>query len=147
MNRKVLLLAGSVALLAASMAASSAARQVGVEAKHERMTLAVTMTNDPSSNQIKVYDASSLSLLQTLSTNGSGGASGNARGVRRYNGTLFAAVNTGSNTVAVYTRQGDRLKLDRVVATTSAPVSIDFGGHMYVAGATTSIRFPCEATA
>jgi hypothetical protein len=110
--------------------------------KQDGLTLAVTMTNDPGSNQIKVYDASTLTLLQILSTNGAGGVSGNARGVRQFNGELFAAVNNGSNSVAIYRRNGNRLKLDQVVATTSAPVSIDFGnGHMYVAGATTVDSF------
>jgi hypothetical protein len=38
--------------------------------------------------------------------------------------------------VAVFRRDGNRLKFDRLVSTTSRPVSIDFGnGHMYVAGA------------
>jgi len=130
--------AGIATLLTLSATTSFAAPRP----KHEPLTLAVTMTNDPASNQIQVYDASTLALLQTLSTNGAGGASGNARGVRQYNGTLFAAVNNGSNTVAIYRRDGDRLKLDRVVTTTSAPVSVDFGnGHMYVAGATTVDSF------
>jgi len=51
-------------------------------------------------------------------------------------------VNNGSNTVAVYRRQGDGLKFEKLVTTTSAPVSIDFGNeHMYVAGATTVDSF------
>jgi hypothetical protein len=137
-----MLLASGAALLALSAATGSAAPPPGVETKNESLTLAVTMTNDPAANQIKVYDASSLSLLQTLSTGGAGGVSGNARGVRQLGGELFAAVNHGSNTVAIYRRIGDGLKLDRLVATTSAPVSVDFGnGHMYVAGATTVDSF------
>jgi hypothetical protein len=138
MKQRIKLLSAIAALLTLSATLSLAAPPPGVDAKHDRPTLAVTMTNDSTSNQIKVYDASTFALLQTLSTNGAGGASGNARGVRQFNGKLFAAVNNGSNTVAIYKRDGDRLKLDRVVATTSAPVSVDFGnGHMYVAGATT----------
>src|SRR5690242_18149283 len=109
------------ALLVVSASASIAHARFGGR------TLAVTMTNDPQSNQIKVYDAGSGALLQTLSTRGKGGASGNARGVRQYEGELFAAVNTGSNTVAIFKRDGDRLRFDKVVSTTSAPVSIDFG--------------------
>ena len=106
------------------------------------VTLAVTMTNDPMSNQIKVYDVGTHVLLQTLSTHGKGGVGGNARGVRQYNGELFAAVNNGSNTVALYKRIGNVLKFDKVVTTTSAPVSVDFGNdHMYVAGATTVDSF------
>ena len=100
------------------------------------------MTNDAAANQIQVYDAESHVLLQTLSTRGLGGVGGNARGVRQFGGTLVAAVNNGSNTVAVFQRAGDRLKFDRLVTTSSAPVSIDFANdHMYVAGATTVDSF------
>jgi hypothetical protein len=100
------------------------------------------MTNDAAANEIKVYDSTTLALLQTLPTNGAGGAGGNARGVRQYGGKLLAVVNNGSNSVSIFKRDGDRLKLDRVVSTTSAPVSVDFGsGHMYVAGATTVDSF------
>ena len=106
------------------------------------LTLAVIMTNDPTSNEIKVYDTSTNALVQTLSTGGAGGVAGNARGVKQYQGDLFAAVNNGSSTVALYRRFGDRLRFDRLVTTTSAPVSIDFGNdHMYVAGATTIDSF------
>src|SRR6202008_4567711 len=113
-----------------------------VQAKRHDVTLAVTMTNDPMSNQIKVYDAGTNVLLQTLSTHGKGGVGGNARGVKQYNGELFAAVNNGSDTVAVYRREGNRLRFDKLVTTTSAPVSVDFGhDHMYVAGATTVDSF------
>jgi len=106
------------------------------------VTLAVIMTNDPASNQIQVYDVSTHVLLQTLSTHGKGGVGGNARGVRQYNGELFAAVNNGSSTVALYKRNGNGLKFDKLVTTTSAPVSVDFGNdHLYVAGATTVDSF------
>ena len=105
-------------------------------------TLVVTMTNDPNDNQIRVYDAESHALLQTLSTHGRGGAGGNARGVKQHDGLLVAAVNNGSNTVAIFRRDGDALKFDKVVSTTSAPVSVDFGNdHLYVAGATTVDSF------
>ena len=111
-------------------------------AERRGLTFAVTMTNDASANQIRVYDAESHDLLQTLSTRGTGGAGGNARGVRQFEGKLVAAVNNGSNTVAVFQRVGDRLKFDKLLATTSAPVSIDFANdHMYVAGATTVDSF------
>jgi hypothetical protein len=63
-------------------------------------------------------------------------------GVKQYNGELFAAVNHGPNTVAVFMRASGRLAFDKLVTTTSAPVSIDFGNdHMYVAGATTIDSF------
>ncbi len=108
---------------------------------HER-TLVVTMTNDANANEINVYDADSLKLLQTLPTHGKGGVGGNARGIRQDGGTLIAVVNNGSNNVALFRRDGDALKFDKVVTTTSAPVSVDFGAnHMYVAGTTTIDSF------
>ena len=105
-------------------------------------TLVVTMTNDADANQIKVYDAQSHVLLQTLSTHGRGGVGGNARGIKQNDGSLVAVVNNGSNSVALFRRDGDALKFDRTVSTTSAPVSVDFGNeHLYVAGATTVDSF------
>ena len=113
-----------------------------VHAERRVPTLAVTMTNDPVSNQIQVYDAKTGVLLQTLSTKGKGGVGGNANGVKAYRGEFFAAVNNGSGTVALYRRAAAGLTFDRLVQTSSAPVSIDFGNdHMYVAGATTIDSF------
>lgn len=132
MKRTTLLFSAPLLLLAAT---------ANIQAK--TTTLAVIMTNDSTNNQIKVYDAVSRNLLQTLSTNGKGGVSGNARGIREYGGTLLAAVNNGSNSVAVFEWFGDNnLRFERTVTTTSAPVSIDFGNnHMYVAGATSVDSF------
>jgi hypothetical protein len=114
----------------------------GLEADHRAATLAVTMTNDPVSNQIQVYDVGSRVLLQTLSARGKGGVAGSARGVRQYHDDIVAVVNNGSNTVAVYKRDGNGLRFDKLVTTTSAPVSVDFANdHMYVAGATTVDSF------
>jgi hypothetical protein len=116
-----------------------------VHAEHRGRTLVVTMTNDPIENRINVYDADTRTLLQTLPTNGKGGAGGNARGVKQHDGELVAAVNNGSNTVAVFKRVGDVLRFDKVVSTTSPPVSVDFGNdHMYVAGATTIDSFAVQ---
>jgi hypothetical protein len=113
-----------------------------VHADHRGLTLAVVMTNDPHSNRIKIYDTETGTLLQALSTNGKGGAAQNARGVRQYKGELFAAVNNGSNSVALFRRDENHLKFEKLVNTTSQPVSIDFGNdHMYVAGATTVDSF------
>jgi hypothetical protein len=71
-----------------------------------------------------------------------GGVGGNARGVKQYNGEIVAVVNNGSNSVALYKRHGKGLKFDKLVTTTSPPVSVDFGNdHMYVAGATTVDSF------
>jgi hypothetical protein len=114
-----------------------------LRADHHGSTIAVTMTNDVVTNEIKVYDTQTQALLQTLSTHGQGGAGGNARGVRALDGELLAVVNNGSNTVAVFRRDGNSgLHFQQLVTTTSAPVSVDFGNdHMYVAGATTVDSF------
>lgn len=119
-----------------------AAGATGIHASGDARTLVVTMTNDPNSNEIKVYDAESQVLLQTLSTHGKGGAGGNARGIKQYDRSLVAVVNNGSNDVALFRRSGNTLRFDRTVSTTSAPVSVDFGNdHLYVAGATTVDSF------
>ena len=102
-----------------------AASGAGIQAAGHERTLVVTMTNDPNANQIRVYDAESHILLQTLSTHGKGGVGGNARGLKQHDGTLVAVVNNGSNNVALFRRDGDVLKFDKLVSTTSAPVSVD----------------------
>jgi hypothetical protein len=120
-----------------------AAGSAGIHASGgQGRTLVVTMTNDPDANQIKVYDADSHVLLQTLSTHGKGGVGGNARGIKQHDARLIAVVNNGSGSVALFRRDGDALRFDKIVATTSAPVSVDFGNdHLYVAGATTVDSF------
>jgi hypothetical protein len=113
-----------------------------VNADSNDVTFAVTMTNDPTSNAIQVYNARTHAWLQTLPTQGKGAAGGNARGIKEYGGTIVAVVNNGSNTVAVFRRHQNGLKFEQLIATSSAPVSIDFGNdHMYVAGATTVDSF------
>jgi DNA-binding beta-propeller fold protein YncE len=124
-------------MLCVTVACVALAGGTGVHASGHGRTLVVTMTNDPDSNQINVYDAETHVLLQTLSTHGRGGVGGNARGVKQDGGRLVAVVNNGSGSVALFRRDGDLLRFDKIVATTSAPVSVDFGNdHMYVAGAT-----------
>lgn len=119
-----------------------AAGAATLHADRRSVTLAVTMTNDTTANAVNVYDAATGALVQTLPTQGKGGVAGNARGVKNDNGRLVAVVNNGSGTVALFKRVGDRLSFDRLVTTTSAPVSVDFGNdHMYVAGASTVDSF------
>jgi hypothetical protein len=136
MSYKSISLFGAAALLVFAIGVA------GVQAGPRDATLAVVMTNDPIRNQIKVYDAGTNTLIQTLSTRGKGGVGGNARGVKQYNGEIVAVVNNGSNTVALYRRDGHGLRFEKLVTTTSAPVSVDFGNdHMYVAGALTVDSF------
>jgi hypothetical protein len=140
MSRLVTWCSAAVFLVTAAGASS-------VYAGPHGLILAVTMTNDPVNNAIQVYDTSAGALLQTLSAEGKGGDPGSARGVGQYNGELFAAVNNGSNTVAIFRRGGDRLTFDKLVTTTSAPVSVGFGNdHMYVAGATTVDSFVLDGS-
>lgn len=129
-------------LCAAVASLAIVATTAAIHASGPRRTLVVTMTNDPVSNEIRVYDAATHALIQTLSTRGKGGVGGNARGVKQYDGRLVAVVNNGSGNVALFRRDGDLLRFDRIVQTTSAPVSVDFGNdHLYVAGATTVDSF------
>jgi len=115
---------------------------IRVKAESPQKTLVITMTNDPTANAVIVIDAVTHTHLQTLSTNGKGGVGGNARGVKQYKGRLFAAVNHGSGTVAIFGRAGNQLTFEQSVVTTSPPVSVDFAnGHMYVAGATSVDSF------
>jgi hypothetical protein len=131
--------------LCAAVLLTLAASTASARADHDASTLAVVMTNDPTSNQILVFDTGTKALLQRLSTRGMGGASGNARGVKQLDGNLVAVVNYGSNSVSLFKRNGNAFRLDQIVATSSAPVSIDFGNHhMYVAGATTVDSFEMQ---
>jgi hypothetical protein len=131
-----------LARIGAALVLASAISAAPASADSHDVTLAVTMTNDPTTNAIQVYDAGTHAWLQTLPTQGKGGAGGNARGVKQYRGDIVAVVNNGSNTVAVFRRHQNGLTFEQLVATTSAPVSIDFGNdHMYVAGATTVDSF------
>jgi hypothetical protein len=130
-----------LAVIVAGVAFAAGGTGIRAAGGHGR-TLVVTMTNDPDTNQIRVYDAETHVLLQTLSTHGKGGAGGNARGIRQHDGRVVAVVNNGSSSVALFRRDGDVLRFDKVVSTTSAPVSVDFGNdHLYVAGATTVDSF------
>jgi len=111
-------------------------------ARDLQKTLVITMTNDPDSNALIVVDAKTNQRLQTVSTGGKGGVTGNARGVKQYDGQLLAAVNYKSGTVAIFKREDDRLSLDQLVVPTSLPVSVDFSNdHLYVAGDTTVDSF------
>ena len=133
---KWLVLGSAAALLV------TAAGAAHVHAQDRSRTLVVTMTNDSQANEIAVYDAATGGLLQTLPTNGKGGVGGNARGVAQHDDEIFAAVNNGSNTVALFRRDGSGLRFETLLTTSSAPVSVAFGnGHLYVAGATTVDSF------
>ena len=78
-----------ISLCSAAALLAFTAGVANAQAGHQPVTLAVTMTNDPASNEIKVYDVGTHALLQTLPTFGKGGVGGNARGVRQFDGEVF----------------------------------------------------------
>src|SRR5580704_4155148 len=95
----------------------------------------VVTASNATANQLLVYSPSG-KLLQTLSTKGAGGATGNAGGVQTSNG-LVAVVNFGSQSVSIFQVGHDGLLLTEVVPTVANPVSVAFGeNHLYILGAT-----------
>ena len=95
--------------------------------------LVVTASN-AASNQLLVYSTGG-KLLQTLSTQGKGGATGNAGGIEA-SGGLIAVVNYGSQNVSIFQRVGNGLQMRQLVPTVANPVSVAFGnGHLYILGA------------
>ena len=67
-------MSGLKVVCAAVACPAVAAGATSAVARDHAPTLVVTMTNDSQANRIKVYDADSHALLQTLSTHGKGGA-------------------------------------------------------------------------
>lgn len=97
-------------------------------------TMVVTASN-ATANQLLVFSTAG-QLIQTVSTQGKGGASGNAGGIET-NGDLVAVVNYGSQSVSIFERQEYGFQFKQVVPTVANPVSVAFGGeHLYILGAT-----------
>lgn len=116
---------GAIALLAGGVA--SAQNESGQQ-------LVVTASN-AASNQLLVYNTAG-QLLQTVSTQGQGGVSGNAGGIA-VNGQQIAVVNFGSKSVSLFAREGNSVRLTQTVPAVSNPVSVAFGyGHLYILGTT-----------
>lgn len=117
---------GVLVLLAATTAATAAT---------SNPSFVVTSSN-AAANELLVYDATG-ALVQAVSTQGQGGASGRAGGVASDSESI-AVVNFGSQSVSVFARGGEGFVLDQVITTLSAPVSVAFGlDHLYVLGTTT----------
>jgi hypothetical protein len=101
-------------------------------------TLVVTSSNNPTGNQLLVYDDAG-ALLQTVGTNGFGGVSGNAGGIAATRNRV-AVVNFLSQTVSIFDVTASGLQFRNLIPTLSRPVSVAFGkDHLYVLG-TTSIE-------
>src|SRR5437763_998512 len=142
MKRAVLLgvLAGSVALVAAAYAQGSAA---GAR-KPGPASLVFVQTNEPSGNQIVVYDRASdgqLTRAGTYATGGDGGvaAPGDesdhlaSQGSLVYDAgaRLLIAVNGGSDSVSAFSVHGDVLRLESVVSSGGEfPASIAVHGRL-----------------
>jgi hypothetical protein len=98
-----------------AVAASLLAASLAVAGDRDRGVLVLTSTNDPGSNQVLVYQleagtAPALSLVQTLSTGGLGGAGGNA-GILQMRDDFGAVANYGSSTVSELARDGDFVRI------------------------------------
>lgn len=105
----------------------------GVIQAADPSALIVTASN-ATSNQLLVYNTGG-QLVQTLSTKGTGGASGNAGGIETRGG-LVAVVNFGSKSVTIFERFFNTFQLTQVVPTVANPVSVAFGvDHLYILGA------------
>ena len=93
----------------------------------------VVTASNATQNHLLVYSPTG-QLLQTLSTKGTGGATGNAGGVQS-NNALVAAVNFGSQSVTIFQVGINGLSFSQVVPTVANPVSVAFGeNHLYILG-------------
>ncbi len=100
----------------------------------DQNALVVTASN-ATQNQLLVYSTGG-QLIQTVSTRGAGGVSGNAGGIET-NGDLVAVVNFGSQSVSLFERSYNGFRMTQSVTTVSSPVSVAFGAdHLYILGTT-----------
>jgi len=88
-------------------------------ASHSHNTVVVTSSNDVAGNALLAFDATG-ALVQTISTGGRGGVSGNAGGIAA-NGRLVAIVNFGSQSVSLLDLTPQGFTLTDVITTISAP--------------------------
>ncbi len=115
----------SILLLAASAV---------IYADSDQNTVVVTASN-VAKNQLLVYSTAGR-LIQTISTQGQGGASGNSGGIEA-KGNLIAVVNFGSQNVSIFERKGNGFQMKQLVPAASSPLSVAFGpNHLYVLGTT-----------
>lgn len=103
-------------------------------ANYNAKALVVTASN-AAKNQLLVYNTSG-KLIQTVSTQGKGGVSGNAGGIEVKDG-LVAVVNFGSQNVSIFELGGSGFEMKQLVPAASSPVSVAFGlNHLYILGTT-----------
>ena len=118
------------------------AAALAVAGPQGRSVFVLTSTNNPSGNAVEVFklDTSgtpSLSLVNTLSTGGKGGASTNA-GILQFQDDFGAVANFGSNTVNQLVRYNNFIGLGRTIALDSdcaKPDSVALSEHhLFVVG-------------
>ncbi len=98
-------------------------------------TVVVTSSN-AANNELLVFDARG-ALVQSVPTQGQGGATGRAGGIATQNGSI-AVVNFGSQSVSLFERNRDGFELRQIVNTLSPPVSVAYGhDHLYILGTAT----------
>jgi hypothetical protein len=109
----------------------------------DREIFVLTSTNDPTANEVVVFKLDtggtpSLSLVDTLSTQGKGGASGNA-GILQFKDDNGAIGNYGSNTISRIVRHHDYISIEGTVslaANCAKPDSVALTrDHLFVVGA------------
>ena len=115
---------GGVALAASLLTASLANA-----AEPDRGVLVLTSSNDPGNNQVLVYQLETgatpaLSLVQTVSTGGLGGASGTA-GILQMKDDFGAVANYGSGSVSELVRAGDYIQIRGQIKLASGCLSPD----------------------
>ncbi|MFY9855622.1 MAG: hypothetical protein WAK26_17260 [Terracidiphilus sp.] len=105
--------------------------------------LVITSTNNSSGNAVEVFKLNtsgtpSLTLAQTLTTGGKGGASTNA-GILQFNDGLGAVANYGSNTVSQLVLNGNSISIGKTIYLAPECVNPDSvaltQGHLFVVGA------------
>lgn len=120
---KIIAYLGALAALSGTVAGAHAS-------DWQSQPLVVTASNT-TPNKLLVYDTSG-NLIQTVPTEGKGGASGNAGGIAA-SGSRIAVVNFGSQSVSIFERTLNGIRLRQVVPTSSGPLSVAFGHHhLYV---------------
>jgi hypothetical protein len=127
-----------------ALAATILAGSLVAAGEHGRSTFVVTSSNDPSSNEILVFNldigpSPSLLLTQTLPTGGKGGASTNA-GILQFKDNFGAVANYGSSTVSQLMRTGNSLAVGRTISLAPDCVNPDSVAlarkHLFVVGTT-----------
>ena len=131
-----------VCQLAGTLAVTLLTAAAAVADEPERGVFVLTSTNDPSANEVVVFKLETagkptLSLVDTLPTQGKGGAGG--AGILQFEDDLGAVGNYGSNSVSRIARHHDFISIEGTIALApdcAKPNSVALArGHLFVVGA------------